>query len=151
VLIFDDSSDAREEIEAALHRHEALSRAYSSGARRARMAAGAAAPGLAGLMVCDVALPDEDGYQIIQRLRRVEAEREFDLGDRLPAIALSTRSGGDERMRALLAGFQVDLTKPVDPEELVLVIASLVRHRVGPRTTGDGRPSDEPPPQEDAG
>ncbi|MDT3671162.1 MAG: ATP-binding cassette domain-containing protein [Aromatoleum sp.] len=151
VLIIDDSSDAREEIEAALHRHEALSRAYSSGAAALEWLLGLPRQDWPDVMVCDVALPDEDGYQIIQRLRRVEAEREFDLGDRLPAIALSTRSGGDERMRALLAGFQVDLTKPVDPEELVLVIASLVRHRVGPRTTGDGRPSDEPPPQEDAG
>ncbi len=153
VLIVDDSSDAREQIETALHRHEALSRAYSSGAAALEWLLGLARADWPDVMVCDVALPDEDGYQIIQRLRRVEAEREFDLGDRLPAIALSTRSGGDERMRALLAGFQVHLTKPVDPEELVLVIASLVRHRAGPRTTGDGRPSDEPPaaPSEDAG
>ena len=142
VLVVDHSADAREQIETALHRHEALSRAYPSGSAALDWLLGLPRADWPDVMVCDVALADEDGYQIIQRLRRVEAEREFDLAERLPAIALGSRSGGDARMRALLAGFQVHLTKPVDPEELVVVIASLIRHR--PEPAKRPAPEDEP-------
>lgn len=129
VLLVDDSAEARGEIERVLHARGALSRSYPSGDEALGWLLAMPRAEWPDVMVCDIALPDEDGYEVIQRLRRAEAEREFDLSERLPAIALSSRKRGEQRMRALLAGFQAHLTKPVDANELIATIASLMRNQ----------------------
>ena len=73
------------------------------------------------VLVSDIGMPDEDGYSLIRKLRQLEAQR----GGRLPAIALTAYARNDDRQQALLAGFQMHLTKPVDAAELVAVVASL--------------------------
>jgi PAS domain S-box-containing protein len=73
-------------------------------------------------LVSDVAMPDQDGYELIRNVR----EREAELGGGIPAIAITGCSSAGDRVRALSSGFQMHIAKPVDPEELIAVVASLI-------------------------
>jgi CheY-like chemotaxis protein len=73
------------------------------------------------VLVSDIGMPSEDGYALIQRIRRLPADR----GGITPAIALTAYARDDDRTRAIQAGFQKHLSKPVEPPELVAVIAAL--------------------------
>jgi two-component system, chemotaxis family, CheB/CheR fusion protein len=66
------------------------------------------------ILLSDVAMPGEDGYSFIKRVRALGAGR----GGDVPAIALTALAGDDDRQRALSAGFQVHLSKPVDLDRL---------------------------------
>ena len=73
------------------------------------------------VLVSDIGLPDVDGYDLVRQVRaRGLGARE------LPAAALTAFARPEDRRRALLAGFQVHVAKPVDPDELLAVVASLV-------------------------
>ncbi len=76
------------------------------------------------VIVSDVSMPEKDGYALIRALRARPAES----GGRTPAVALTAFARADERTRVFRSGFQSHVAKPVDIEELVAVIASLV-HR----------------------
>ncbi len=71
------------------------------------------------ILVSDVGMPDQDGYDLIRQVRRRLSAKH------LPAAALTAFARSKDRLRALQAGFQVHIAKPVDPEELVAVVASL--------------------------
>ena len=73
------------------------------------------------VLVCDISMPMEDGYSLIRRIRALAPER----GGRTPAIALTTYAREEDRRKALAAGFEVHVPKPVDPAELVDVVARL--------------------------
>jgi PAS domain S-box-containing protein len=73
------------------------------------------------VLLSDIALQDEDGYALIRRVRALPADR----GGRIPAAALTGYGRLEDRMRALSAGFQLHAAKPVEPGELVAVVASL--------------------------
>ncbi len=93
----------------------------------AATAAGSAAEALEHLatarpdvLVSDLGMPDEDGFDLIRQVRaRGHCARD------LPAVALTAFVQKDDQRRALLAGFQVHVPKPVDPHDLTSVIASL--------------------------
>jgi ATP-binding cassette subfamily B protein len=70
-----------------------------------------------------------DGDEVISRLRAREAEAQVPLSGQLPAIALSGHGSPEYRLRVLLAGFQLHLSKPVDAHELLGSIALLARSR----------------------
>jgi CheY-like chemotaxis protein len=72
--------------------------------------------------VSDIEMPEENGYDLIRRLRGLPPER----GGRIPAAALTAYARAEDRMRALRAGFQIHVSKPVQPAELVAIVASLV-------------------------
>jgi len=72
-------------------------------------------------LVSDLAMPEQDGYDLIGRIRSRSSER----GGNIPAVAVSAYTRNEDRIRALSAGFQMHLPKPVDPEELVATVASL--------------------------
>jgi PAS domain S-box-containing protein len=72
-------------------------------------------------LVSDLAMPDQDGYELIGQVRSLSRDR----GGNTPAVALSAYTRTEERMRALAAGFQMHLSKPVDPEKLIAVVADL--------------------------
>lgn len=74
------------------------------------------------LLICDIAMPDEDGYKLIQRIRALGPER----GGGLPALALTAHATGDDRRRVLAAGFQLHVAKPVDADRLVAALSSLL-------------------------
>jgi CheY-like chemotaxis protein len=73
------------------------------------------------VLVSDIRLPDGDGYALLQRVRAIDAEH----GRRTPAIALTAYPRVEDRTRALEAGLTVHLSKPVPPERLAAVIASV--------------------------
>lgn len=72
-------------------------------------------------LISDISMPDSDGYELIRRVRQQEQNG----GRRLPALALTARAGAEDRIRALAAGFQMHLPKPVEPDELLVSVASL--------------------------
>jgi CheY-like chemotaxis protein len=72
-------------------------------------------------VLCDVGMPGRDGYEFARALRALPAEQ----GGRLPLLAVTAFARGEDRTRALLAGFNAHLAKPVDGLELVAVVASL--------------------------
>jgi CheY-like chemotaxis protein len=74
------------------------------------------------LIVCDIGMPEEDGYSLIRKIRKLEPEQ----GGNTPAVALTGYVRVEERMRALAAGFQMFVPKPVEADELASIIANLV-------------------------
>jgi signal transduction histidine kinase/ActR/RegA family two-component response regulator len=75
------------------------------------------------LLVCDIGLPDEDGYWLLKRLRDQPE------GRAIPAIALTAYSRPEDRAKALEAGFRAHLSKPLDPESLLREISEAVNDR----------------------
>lgn len=77
------------------------------------------------VLLSDLAMPGEDGFSLIAQIRRLPPER----GGRIPAAALSALAGIDDRDRALDAGFQMHIPKPVDIETLFAALARLAAMR----------------------
>jgi CheY-like chemotaxis protein len=73
------------------------------------------------VLVSDIGMPEEDGYSFIRKVRTLSDENLKDI----PAVALTGFARAQDRMRALSSGFQNHVAKPVEPDELVTVIASL--------------------------
>jgi two-component system CheB/CheR fusion protein len=90
------------------------------------------------LVVCDVAMPDEDGYSLLRRIRALGSDR----GGDVPAMALTALASEEDRRRAFDAGFQLHVAKPVDANRLVTALRDLIRQRAPRREAGE-RP---PPP-----
>ena len=120
ILVVDDEADARELLSTILQKYGADVIAVAS-VKEALTIIETATHRSPDVLVSDIGMPDEDGYSLIRKLRQLEAQR----GGKLPAIALTAYAGSDDRRQALLAGFQMHVTKPVDAAELVAVVASL--------------------------
>ena len=78
------------------------------------------------VLLSDIAMPLEDGYSLIQKVRRMPPEK----GGRIPAAALTAYVRTEDRMKILRAGFQIHIPKPLEPAELVAVVANLAGRRV---------------------
>ena len=85
------------------------------------------------VLISDIGLPGEDGYELIRKIRMLGE------GGATPAIALTAFSRLEDRTQALLAGFQIHLTKPVDTRELLITIASLAG-RIRSQQAGESKP-----------
>jgi CheY-like chemotaxis protein/two-component sensor histidine kinase len=118
VLVVDDDPDARD-ILARILRGGGASVITASSAAEALEILRAAKP---ALLISDIGMPGEDGYDLIRAVRALTAE---DCG-RVPAVALTAFARSEDRQRALLAGYQLHVAKPVEPSELLTVCASLV-------------------------
>jgi CheY-like chemotaxis protein/anti-sigma regulatory factor (Ser/Thr protein kinase) len=116
VLLVDDEEDTREVISAAL---EQLG-AWVASAASAAEALEEMRRFQPDVLVADIGMPGEDGYSLIRRVRELEG----DLGN-TPAMALTAYAGEADRERALKAGFQLHLPKPVEPQVLAAAVASL--------------------------
>jgi CheY-like chemotaxis protein len=116
VLLADDDADTLEALAEVLSQAGAEVRTASSVAR----AFDVLASWLPAVIVSDLGMPGEDGYALIRRLRERSAEQ----GGRIPAIALTAYARVEDRLEVLSAGFQMHVAKPIDPSELVAVIAS---------------------------
>lgn len=80
------------------------------------------------VLVSDIGMPNEDGYTLIREVRSLERTGKIPLseqGAKIPAAALTAYARTEDRLRALQEGFQIHLPKPVEPAELVTVVASL--------------------------
>jgi PAS domain S-box-containing protein len=75
-------------------------------------------------LVSDIAMPDRDGYDLIREIRSREPER----GGKIPAVAVTAYARAEDRVRVLAAGFHMHIAKPIDPDELIAVVASLTGH-----------------------
>jgi hypothetical protein len=117
VLVVDDQPDSLEFFRIALEQNGAQVITVSS-VREAVKAIEASPP---NVLVSDIGLPGEDGYSLIACVRDWEAER----GRSLPALVLSAYAREEDRQRALDAGFQIHLSKPVEPDDLVAVVVKL--------------------------
>lgn len=93
------------------------------------------------ILVSDIGMPDADGYELIRAVRRLESKR----GGAIPAVALTAYAREEDRMRSLSAGYQIHLAKPVEPSELIAVLAELAGQHpnkpggMGARVKGDSR------------
>jgi signal transduction histidine kinase/CheY-like chemotaxis protein len=86
------------------------------------------------VLVCDLRLPDEDGFQLIREIRAIDAT----LGRETPAAAVTALGRADDRHRALDAGFQAHVTKPFEPSVLAATVGRLAHGVVG-RQGGMGK------------
>ncbi|MGN6368840.1 MAG: PAS domain S-box protein [Phycisphaerae bacterium] len=73
------------------------------------------------VIISDIGMPDRDGYELIKDVRRLPAGE----GGKIPAIALTAFARSEDRMRALMAGYQAHIAKPVEPQELIVTVASV--------------------------
>ncbi len=119
ILVVDDERDSRALVKRILEECDAIVTVASS-----------AEEGFAALkrqkidvIISDIGMPGTDGYQFIRAVRKLsEAE-----GGRSPAIALTAFARSEDRQRAMLAGFDMHIAKPVEPAELIAVVARLTR------------------------
>ena len=117
VLVVDDEADTRDMLRAVLeHCHAEVIPAGSSSE-----ALEAIAHLRPDVLISDVGMPEEDGYSLIARVRQLPPER----GGRIPAAALTAYVRAEDRVKVLRSGFQLHVPKPVEPAELVAVVAHL--------------------------
>jgi signal transduction histidine kinase/CHASE1-domain containing sensor protein/CheY-like chemotaxis protein len=115
VLLVDDDSDTLSLMTTALIRRHANVTAVSS----AGEAIQAIAQQRPDVLVSDIAMPDEDGYGLIEKVRLLENG----ISQKIPAVAITAYAKEEDRERALSAGFQIYLAKPVELTELISVVA----------------------------
>ena len=116
VLVVEDEEDARDVVHRLLEDAGAIVATAGSTAE-ALTALRMLAP---DVLVSDVGMPGQDGYQLMEQVRRLDGSART-----VPAVALTALARVEDRRRAMLAGFQSHLSKPVDPTELVATVASL--------------------------
>jgi len=129
VLVVDDDSDARGVI-ARILRDGRASVITAASAAEALEILRDAKP---ALLISDIGMPGEDGYDLIRKVRALPPES----CGRIPAVALTAFARSEDRQRALLAGYQLHVAKPVEPSELLTVCASLVGRISIPEADGD--------------
>jgi CheY-like chemotaxis protein len=115
ILVVDDEPDARQLLRVALADCQAQV-AVASSAAEALTVLNDFHP---DVIVSDIGMPEQDGYDLIHQVRTNPATRD------IPAAALTAFARPEDRKRSLLAGFQTHVAKPVDPAELRAVVASL--------------------------
>jgi PAS domain S-box-containing protein len=115
VLIVDDDPDTCEILRAILNQCGSIVEIAQS----ARAALDTLDRWRPDILVSDIGMPDGDGYELI---RNVREER----GSRIPAVALTAMARIDDRLKALTAGYQMHVAKPVEPVELINIVSSLV-------------------------
>jgi signal transduction histidine kinase/ActR/RegA family two-component response regulator len=130
VLVVDDEAGARELLAATLGlRGVSVTAADSADAALAEIESrlDGSAVGPFDVLISDIGMPDVDGYELVRRVREHPDRRVR----RTRAIALTAYARSEDRLRALQAGFQMHVSKPVDEEELTIVIAALTAHVTG--------------------
>jgi signal transduction histidine kinase/CHASE1-domain containing sensor protein/CheY-like chemotaxis protein len=115
VLLVDDDSDTLSLMATALTRRQANVTAVSSAGEAIR----AITQKRPDVLVSDIAMPDEDGYGLIKKVRLLEQGQ----SPKIPAVAITAYAKEEDRERALSAGFQIYLAKPVELTELISVVA----------------------------
>jgi CheY-like chemotaxis protein len=119
VLLVDDDLDSVSTVRRVLERHGAEVR----GARSMEEALDDFAQFSPDVVLSDIGMPGHDGYEFITRLRALPGGRS------VPAVALTALARSEDRTRALRAGFQLHVAKPVDFTELVAVVQNLASLR----------------------
>lgn len=113
-LIVDDEPDTRELLVATLEQYGAQVKSAGS----VTQALSLLETEQPDIIVSDIGMPETDGYELIKTIRQ--------RGIQIPAIALTAYARAEDRIRALTSGYQFHLAKPVDPDELAIVVANVV-------------------------
>ena len=119
ILVVDDQIDTRDLLEFVLKSYGA--EVVTVASTRSAIAALTENPGGYDVLVSDIGMPEEDGYFLIREVRALGAEA----GGEIPAVALTGYASDRERERAIEAGFQTHMAKPVQPVQLALIVANL--------------------------
>jgi CheY-like chemotaxis protein len=118
-VVVDDDADARSLLERLLNARGAtvvLARTAAEGLELVKQQRPT-------ILISDIGMPNEDGLSLIRKVRSLPVTQ----GGMTPAIALTAFARADDRTRILVAGYQTHLAKPVEPSELLAVVASLAR------------------------
>jgi len=118
ILAVDDEPDSRELVRRLLSGHNA-DVTLAASAEEALMQFKALRP---QVVLSDIGMPEKDGYDLMRSIRALPESE----GGGVPAVALTALARPEDRKRAMLAGYQAHIAKPVDPAELVAVVATLV-------------------------
>ncbi|RPH54150.1 response regulator, partial [bacterium] len=119
VLVVEDEVDTRDLLVTALEQCGAAVTAVATSPEA--LDAFEASGTVPDVLVSDIGLPGEDGYELLRKVRSLATGR----GGDVPAAALTAFARAEDRLRALEAGFQTHLAKPIDPSELVATVARL--------------------------
>ena len=117
IVVVDDDDDARDLLATVLTQRSAEVFVAETAAAAFELVQRE----LPNALISDIAMPEEDGYMLIGRVRRLPEDR----GGKTTAIALTAYAGRADRKRALDAGFDTHFSKPVDIDKLVLALAML--------------------------
>jgi PAS domain S-box-containing protein len=117
ILFVDDEPDAREVV-AAIFQETGAEVSTASNVEEALQTLESFKP---QILISDIGMPGEDGYSLIRKVRALPADR----GGTIPAIALTAFARTQERLKVLSAGYQMHVSKPLEPLELAIVVASL--------------------------
>jgi len=129
ILVVDDDQAASGAVQEIL-RHAGAEVSAVASAEEARRAVAEVRP---QLIVCDIAMPGENGYSFIRNLRQLHSEAQ------VPAIALTALAGEEDRRRSFAAGFQEHLSKPVDIDRLLRTVSDVAAaHALPPRVADAG-------------
>jgi len=119
ILLVEDDDDIRELMRIALDARGAVLTAVNS--------AGAAVAAIElqtpDIVISDISMPGDDGHALMRKVRGLPLTR----GGKIPAIALTALDSREARVASRDAGFHYHLTKPIDPDKLVAIVADLVR------------------------
>ena len=127
VLVVEDEPDAAEFVTNLLESHGA-DVVNAASAREALEAVVDARP---DILISDIGLPEMDGYELMEKIRKMDVAH----GGGIPAVALTAFARSEDRTRALRAGYQTHLAKPIESTELVATVASFAE-LVNARRTG---------------
>ena len=117
ILVVDDENDTIDLITMELTQHGA----FVKGVTSAKEALIALEHTDFDVLISDIAMPEVDGYELMRRVRRTESTNQ----KRIPAVALTAYARVQDRMRAILAGYNTHVPKPVESNELITIVASL--------------------------
>jgi hypothetical protein len=121
VLVAEDDADSAAAVTAILKLHGCETQTAATAAECLRITG----EWPTDVLICDIGLPDDDGYGLLRRLRSLPE------GERIPAIALTAYARPEDRAKALAAGFRAHLSKPLDPENLLRELAQAAKQTPG--------------------
>jgi signal transduction histidine kinase/ActR/RegA family two-component response regulator len=124
VLVVEDEADSRELLAEALTTCGAHVVVAASCDEAMALIQQSTAEDLPHVMLSDIGMAKDDGFELIRRVRALAPER----GGRIPAVAVTGYAGPDDRQRALAAGFHSHLPKPIDPLAVAAAVARAARH-----------------------
>ena len=122
VVLVDDLNEARDSLAQLLLQAGASVESFASGKLAGASLAERSGSDRPDVMICDIAMPEQDGYRTLQMIREDEAARGQ---PHVPAVALTAFSQHEDELKALATGFQAHLAKPVDPAEIISILAAL--------------------------
>jgi PAS domain S-box-containing protein len=117
VLVVDDDVDSRDLVRRVLEKRKAIVTVAASAAEALALLQEVRPD----VLISDIGMPAEDGYQLLAKVRRLAPEE----GGDTPAVALTAFARSEDRRRALMAGFQMHVAKPAEPAELLAAVANL--------------------------